>query len=55
MPLKKGRRKKVKSQNSSSAFSTTVELFEKVVNNDPTTQLMSINVNLCQGGKSTSS
>ncbi|CAH3040189.1 unnamed protein product, partial [Pocillopora meandrina] len=32
--------KKVKSQNSSSALSTAVELFEKVVNNDPTTQLM---------------
>ena len=41
VPVKKGRRKKVKSQNSSSALSTAVELFEKVVNNDPTTQLMS--------------
>ena len=41
VPIKKGRRKKVKSQNSSSALSTAVELFEKVVNNDPTTQLMS--------------
>ena len=40
MPIRKGRRKKVKSQNSSSALSTAVELFEKVVNNDPTTQLM---------------
>ena len=40
VPIKKGRRKKVKSQNSSSALSTAVELFEKVVN-DPTTQLMS--------------
>ena len=39
VPIRKGRRKKVKSQNSSSAV-TTVELFEKVVNNDPTTQLM---------------
>ena len=41
VPIKKGTRKKVKSQNSSSALSTAVELFEKVVNNDPTTQLMS--------------
>ena len=40
VPIRKGRRKKVKSQNSSSALSTAVELFEKVVNNDPTTQLM---------------
>ena len=41
MPIRKGRSKKVKSQNSSSALSTAVELFEKVVNNDLTTQLMS--------------
>ena len=41
VPIRKGKRKKVKSQNSSSALSTAVELFEKVVNNDPTTQLMS--------------
>ena len=41
VPVKKGRRKKVKSQNSSSVLSTAVELFEKVVNNDPTAQLMS--------------
>ena len=40
VPIRKGRRKKVKSQNSSSALSTAVELFEKVVNNDPTTQLI---------------
>ena len=40
VPIKKGTRKKVKSQNSS-ALSTAVELFENVVNNDPTTQLMS--------------
>ena len=41
VPIKKGRRKKVKSQNASSVLSTAVELFEKVVNNDPTAQLMS--------------
>ena len=39
--IRKGRSKKVKFQNSSSALSTAVELFEKLVNNDPTTQLMS--------------
>ena len=38
VPIRKGRRKKVKSQNSSSALSTAVELFEKVV--EPTTQLI---------------
>ena len=41
VPIKKGGRKKVKSQNSSSTLSTAVELFEKVVNNDATTQLVS--------------
>ena len=50
VPIKKVRTKNVKSQNSSSALSTAVELFEKVVNNDPTTQLV-----FFQGGKSTSS
>ena len=35
VPIRKGRSKKVKSQNSSSALSTAVELFEKVVNNEP--------------------
>ena len=38
MPIRKGGGKKVKCQNSSSALSTALELFEKV---DPTTQLMS--------------
>lgn len=41
VPIRKGGRKKVKSQNSSSALSTAMELFEKVVNSDPTTQPMS--------------
>ena len=52
MPIKKGRRKKLKSQNSSSALFTSTlcfvpcalvlcGAFEKVINNDPTTQLMS--------------
>ena len=40
LPIRKGRKKKVKSQNSYSALSTAVALFEKVVNNDPTTQLV---------------
>ena len=34
VPIRKGRRRKVKSQKSSSALSTAVELFEKFVNND---------------------
>lgn len=40
MPTMKNRTKKVKSQNSSSVLSTAVEVFEKVVNDDPTTQLV---------------
>lgn len=41
VPIRKGGRKKVKSQDSSSALSTAVELFKIVVNNDPATQPMS--------------
>lgn len=41
VPIRKDGRKKVRSQDSSSALSTAVELFKVVVNKDPATQPMS--------------